>query len=152
MSQNYGRGLAGSLTKLQLMCQPGLGSQLKAQLGKYLLLAFSRIIVGRTEFLEGNWSEGLTSQLPAGQRPPSSPGHLGLSDTATGCIQVCGDGIERVCWKDGNHSLVKLHHGRDIPLPLLSSKSKSQVLPMLKTRGLSKVDVQRQEAGSWGDL
>lgn len=59
MGQNYGHGLAGSpaswsLTKLQLMCQPGLRSHLKAQLGKYLLLAFSHIIVGRIEFLEGN--------------------------------------------------------------------------------------------------
>lgn len=82
-----GSSASGSVIWVHSWCWPGLGSYLKACLGKDPLPGscdcwknFSSLRV-----------EGLSSQLAVGQRPGSSPCHVDLSNMAT-CFVRTGKG------------------------------------------------------------
>ena len=47
------------------------------------------VVVGRTQFLTGYWTEGPSSSLAVGQRPPSVPCHVDLSNMAICFIKAC---------------------------------------------------------------
>lgn len=57
---------------------PGLGSHLRAQLGR-ILFQIHFPIAGMIQFLEGCWTKGLSSSLAAGPKPPLVIHCVGLS-------------------------------------------------------------------------